>query len=159
MSRRPKSEKKKRQKERKKRSKRALQLTGSLGGVKVLDFLGSGPPPGIENMSDVFEAFLEPYRHVWRNEDQLNKLFLIGMAAWNMAISPFEERSHVIRRLEEAIPPDCREDFRELVMDMIRRKETYFSHNKRVILKFAFQIEGDAINLQVVSTMPEPAVR
>lgn len=159
MSRRPKSEKKKRQKERKKRSKRALQLTNSLGGVKVLNFLGSGPPPGIEKMSDVFEAFLEPYWHVWKSEDQLNKLFLIGMAAWNTAMSPLEERANLIRRLEETIPPDCREDFRELMMDMIRRKETYFSHNRRVILKFAFQVETDGINLQVVSTMPEPVVR
>ena len=54
-------------------------------------------PPGELKMSDVLKEFVEPYADTWRNEEELGRLLVLAIIAWNTALQPLEEREDSIQ--------------------------------------------------------------
>lgn len=114
-------------------------------------------PQGEVKMSEVLEEFVEPYLDFARNRNQREKLFGIAVAAWNLAIMPESDRQQMINRLIEqglkGNDPLAQQDTKEIIDEMICRKQALFADNKRYIVNFQLQDMGKTFHLSVVSTL------
>lgn len=115
------------------------------GSVAVL-------PVRAEKMSEVLMDFLEPYSERWRNEDELRKLLSIAIVAWNAALLKGSKRDEWMQRLSETVPPEARQVFRVILEEMIRRKESHFAGNQRMILDYDLTMGPAVPRLSVTST-------
>jgi hypothetical protein len=78
-------------------------------------------------MSEVLEAFIEPYRASATTEDRFHKLVMLAGAAWNMALFPVKGRLALIQSLLKTLPRDARADARTIIGEMIVRKKAVLS--------------------------------
>jgi hypothetical protein len=116
-------------------------------------------PPGMERMSEVLEQFVEPYWvEVPDTAEDFRRILSIGVVAWNAALLPDDEQKTMIdRAVREGLSGSTeadRRDFRILLVGMIERKKTDFSHVKRAIISFHVRDEGNnQYYLNVASTL------
>lgn len=114
-------------------------------------------PAGQEKMSLVLEAFVSPYREVADTEDAFRNLLNLGMLAWNAALLPEDKRSAMLDEMLEAgfsrASKAVRARARELVEDLIRRKQQHFADNRRPIVSFELTDTGQEYRLFVASTL------
>jgi hypothetical protein len=119
-------------------------------------------PKGEVKMSEVLEAFVEPYLDFARNQSQREKLFGIAMIAWNLALIPGGDRPSLINKMIKAgIKSNdllAQQDTREIINEMIVRKQNFFANNKRYIIDFQLQDAGKQFHLSVASTLSNPLV-
>ncbi|MGG6270529.1 hypothetical protein ACQ4M3_37920 [Leptolyngbya sp. AN03gr2] len=119
-------------------------------------------PKNEVKMSEVLEDFVEPYLDFARNRHQREKLFGIAVAAWNLALMPEAERESMIEQLiQHALQsndPLAQQDTREILHDLIERKQTLFADNSRYIVEFQLQDLGHTFHLSVASTLSNPPV-
>jgi len=109
---------------------------------------------GLEKMSDVLEAFVEPYMEMATDERGYRNLLNLGMAAWNAALLLEETR---IATLDDLFRKhEVSGASRALMQELIDRKKAYFSTNRRSIIGFVLTDTGDGYYLNVVSTLPVP---
>jgi hypothetical protein len=92
-----------------------------------------GAIPGMPKMSGVFLEFLEPY---WKNEDQLKKLLPVGTIAWNAACVSGQQRAELIEPCLAACPADFRQDLKQILDELISRKQTKFASDQRLIFNY-----------------------
>ena len=106
-------------------------------------------PPGEHKMSEVIVDFLAPEwnREPPPNEEQLNRLLLLGMIAWNAAVTGGDEGKAIVQAAAATIPDDLRDDFLFIVNDLIARKEARFADIKRFIIDY--KLTWDPINPHV----------
>ncbi len=114
-------------------------------------------PQAEVKMSEVLEEFVEPYLDFARNRNQREKLFSIAVIAWNLAIMPERDRKPMIDQLIEqglkGNDPLAQQDTREILDEMIARKQALFADNKRYIVEFQLQDRGKTFHLSVASTL------
>jgi hypothetical protein len=114
-------------------------------------------PAGRESMSDVLEAFVEPYRDMAETEDAFRKLLTLALVAWNAALLTEDRRQAMIEETLEAgfskAPAADRALAMEFVKTMVRRKEEHFPANRRAIVSFKLTDTGDDWHLTVASTL------
>ena len=120
-------------------------------------------PRGIAKMSEVLEAFVEPYLALADTEDAYRKLLMLAWVAWNASFLTEEEQSEMVDDImSEAMPSatrEEREDFRELVSTLVERKRAHFSEYTRRIIDFELTDTGKDYHLSVVSTMQDTPKR
>ncbi|QJW96814.1 hypothetical protein [Frigoriglobus tundricola] len=104
-------------------------------------------------MSEVVWDFIEPYKDHWKTGDQLKKLVSVALIARNAAIASPRERADLLDRTAATLPPDARDDFLAVMMDLIKRKTTYFAANKRMIIDYQLTMTSDGPHLSVISTL------
>ena len=108
-----------------------------------------------DKMSKVLEDFMSPYLHLTTNLTSKQKLFTIGVVAWNASLYPEAERDGITDLLfsEEVIgdEPTMQEELKEIVQELIQRKLAYFNHNQRLIIDFDLQKVGNSYELSVIS--------
>jgi hypothetical protein len=109
-------------------------------------------PEGVEKMSEVLTDFIEPYADLCKTEEELNKLLDVAIVAWNAALVQGDERDKLLRDILGTVPPDARPDLSAILTDLIRRKETYFASNMRMILSYEVTMGPDGFRLNVLST-------
>lgn len=118
-------------------------------------------PAGMEKMSEVLEAFVEPYLGFTDNRADREKLFLIAVAAWNLALMPAKKRPAVIKELIAASVDKkdrlAQQDIREILNEMVARKLDLFPDNQRFIMEFQLQETKGKFHLSVASTLMEPS--
>jgi hypothetical protein len=118
-------------------------------------------PAGMEKMSEVLEAFVEPYLDFTHNRADREKLFLIAVAAWNLALLPSKKRSTAIKELIAASVDKkdrlAQQDIREILKEMIARKLDLFADNQRFIMEFQLQETKGKFHLSVASNPIEPS--
>jgi hypothetical protein len=128
--------------------------TGLLQGHKVVL-----EPSGVARMSEVLEAFVEPYLEVADTEDAYRKLFMLAVVAWNASFLTVEEQSEMVdditSKVMSAATREEREDFRALVSTLLERKRAHFSSYTRKIISFELKDTGRGYHLSVVSTMED----
>jgi hypothetical protein len=113
----------------------------------------------IVKMSEVLEDFLSPYTDIANNKQGLQVLFSMGMLAWNIALMPAEIRSKMLEQafatLGQGQDPQNIAAGKDLVEELIERKQEFFAHNQRRIISFELQYvaHGD-YHISVASTMP-----
>lgn len=112
-------------------------------------------PAGTPKMSEVFWDFVDPYLGHTKSEADLRNLLNLGMAAWNLPLSPEDKRPAFIRKLPELVPEDAQADTASILAEMIRRKETQFADNKRFIVSYELTMTRTGPHLSVMSTFPE----
>jgi thymidine phosphorylase len=119
-------------------------------------------PKGEVKMSEVLESFVEPYLDAAQNQSQREKLFSIATIAWNLALLSGGDRSSLIDKMIQAgIKSNDRlaqQDTREIINEMIIRKQKFFADNKRYIIDFQLQDAGSQFHLSVASTLSNPLV-
>lgn len=111
-------------------------------------------------MSEVLEAFVEPYLDVVDSHTAREKLFMTAVAAWNLALMPAKQRSTLIKELIAASVDKndrlTQQDMREILNEMVARKLDLFPDNKRFIVNFQLQETKGKFHLSVASTLREP---
>jgi hypothetical protein len=114
-------------------------------------------PAGRESMSDVLEAFVEPYRDMAETEDAFRKLLSLALVAWNAALLPEDRRQAMIEETLEAGFSKASAADRALAIEcvktMVRRKEEHFPAKRRAIVSFKLTDTGDGWHLTVASTL------
>jgi hypothetical protein len=95
-------------------------------------------PRGEQKMSEVLEAFVEPYFGLASTDDGHRVLVHLASLAWNAALLPENERQTLLNQAVESGLPgfqgQAREELQDLLANMIARKLAFFDDNKRFIL-------------------------
>ena len=109
---------------------------------------------GQEKMSDVLEEFLDPYIDEAENDDAYRKLIQFGVIAWNAALLEGDAQREAVEKMIEIAPASLRRDLRNILLEMIERKQRHFSDNLRTILDYQLTDMGGQWHLSIVSTPP-----
>jgi len=114
-------------------------------------------PKGEVKMSEVLKQFVEPYRDTVHNLQQCKSLLSLAGIAWNAALmSESEQQSIVDEFLEESLVTDdaqTKQDTKEIIAELIARKNQHFSHIKRLIMDFDVKQSGQRYDISVASTL------
>jgi hypothetical protein len=133
------------------------KLEKSPWGGKVVQTVTN--PEGVAKMSDVLEDFMEPFLEPGLTRAQLETAFGVGIVAWNIAIIPPERRQSVIDEVVQGhtkkFTPQDRQEFQELLNEMVDRKLALFTDNLRLIADFRLEGPGPSYQLLVASSLPE----
>ncbi|RME48076.1 MAG: hypothetical protein D6796_06800 [Caldilineae bacterium] len=111
-------------------------------------------PRGVPKMSEVLQEFIAPYQHIPEDEEAMHKLIITAVVAWNVALMPESDRADYLARFAKTLPKEVREDFYNIVGELIERKEKYFARHNRMIIDYELVDLGDAYHIAVISTMP-----
>lgn len=146
--------KKKRQVERRRAARRALlrRAKKTLADENVV----IGRPADGVKMSEVLEAFVEPYKDSAGTKKRYETLLATALIAWNVTLFPEAERASFLDELIDSLPEEARQDGKEIIHAMIVRKERFFSRYRRLIVDFEVSDTGSGWYLTVAST-PFPA--
>ena len=126
--------------------KRKVQSGTPFGNRKVVFQASSG-----EKMSETLLAFLEPFQKDATTQDAFERLVAVGATAWNAALFPQDKRKALIdeisKAIEESAGKEGAEVYRDLINELIKRKERYFANNKRLIA--SYEVTGDKGNFHL----------
>ena len=110
-----------------------------------------GPPDDGIKMSSVLEEFVKPYRELVETKEAYRTLLIVAMVAWNATLFPEQERRSQLDELLLELPEDIREEGREIIEELIVRKERFFSQYRKLIIDFELADIGKNWHLSVVS--------
>jgi len=111
-----------------------------------------GPASDGIKMSEVLEEFVEPYRKFAETEEAYQKLLTTAIVAWNVTLFPEKDRLSRLDELVIILPEDVREDGRQLIEELMVRKERFFSQYRRLIIDFEVADTGGECHVSVMST-------
>jgi hypothetical protein len=138
------------------------QLEADLGSDLGRDVTVMREPAGMAKMSAVLEDFMAPYENETATKQELENLFSFGIVAWNLAITAPAERAAMIDKFFTEVltqnDPVLVAEGKELIQELIDRKEKYFGDNQRIIANFKLQyFTPGKYSISVASMMPKPA--
>lgn len=117
-----------------------------------LDKVVTGPTSDGVKMSDLLEEFVEPYEKYAETDEAYKNLLMTAAIAWNVTLFPEKERASKLEELLSTLPRITRKDGRQIIRELMTRKERYFAQHKRMILDFTVEEGGDDCRLSVLST-------
>ena len=110
-------------------------------------------------ISEAILTLAEPLRTQYREPHRMQAIIAITVMAWNIALFPDEEQSHVQGMLLESLPPQLGgEDVGVLLSTidtLIARKNLLYPHVREYILKHDLSLVNDKVTLSV-GTAPVP---
>jgi len=110
-------------------------------------------------MSEVLTDFARPYREKADTEESYRRLLTLAMVAWNASFLPEDKRQEMVDRiLNEGIPTATEElkaGLRNIVTELIKRKEDYFPNYTQKIVEFELTDRGRNYHLSVASVFEE----
>jgi hypothetical protein len=119
----------------------------------------SQPLPPDFKISEAILTLAEPLRAHYREPHRLQAIISIAVMAWNIALFPDEEQSHMQGMLLESLPPQLSgEDVGVLLSTMdtlIARKRLLYPHVREYILTHQLSFVDDKVTL-TVGTAPVP---
>jgi len=114
----------------------------ALGGVK---------------MSDVLGEFVDPYADFVEGIESYRRLLSLAVLAWNAALAPDVQRQAMVDQVLREGLRDASEEWlatgREIVDQLIVRKQRFFAGYRRPILDFSLEDRGDHYYLAVASAL------
>jgi hypothetical protein len=110
-------------------------------------------PRGEVKMSEVLLDFIRPYEDCWKTEEQLRKVIIMAMVAWNAAIEGGSRGQELVQSVLETLPPEAQADFLQCVAELIERKLRFFADNRRMIINYQLTMTPDGPHLLVASTL------
>jgi hypothetical protein len=111
-----------------------------------------GPASDGIKMSDVLEEFVEPYREFVKTQEAYRKLLTVALVAWNVMLFPEKDRLSRLDEVVVTLPEYVREDGRQIIEELMVRKERFFSQHRRMIIDFDVADTGGQWHLSVMST-------
>jgi len=112
-----------------------------------------GPPSDGIKMSDVLEEFVEPYRQFAETKDAYRKLLAVAIVAWNVMLFPEKDRPSRLDQFLVILPEHVREEGRQIIEELMVRKQRFFSQHRRMIIDFEVAGTGGQWHLSVMSTI------
>ncbi|AKG21981.1 hypothetical protein [Calothrix sp. 336/3] len=113
--------------------------------------------PKKEKMSDILAKFVKPYKDTAQTIDDFYSLLTMAVIAWNASLLSEDKQLEMIDSLLadtlDSAPPDVQEEIKELIDELITRKNKYFAHIKRYIIDFKIKDRGRDYSISVVSTV------
>ena len=109
-----------------------------------------------EKMSDVILRFAEPLQD--EDGDLGANQVRLAIMIWNASLLPEETQAEALQEIQEIIPRhhrEARREMLELIDELLERKETHFSENKRIIIDYDIRDTARGLHLNVVSTPPQ----
>jgi hypothetical protein len=114
-------------------------------------------PEGYEKMSDVIVQFLQPYVVKLRSPKEYEKLLVIGILAWNASLMAPSERKKMIYDVASKgvgnVDKETLQAMKEIVNELIERKQKHFSDIKRYITNYKLKQAGKDFHLSIVSSL------
>lgn len=116
-------------------------------------------PKGVAKMSEILEAFIDPYKETTSDFSEVESLLSLAVLAWNIALLRKKDRQDAIESMVSEIASGTnrkiRGDLQNIFYEFIERKDRYFSECQRCITNFDLQAQGDSYFLSVASTFEE----
>jgi len=111
-------------------------------------------PPGQEKMSVALARFIRPYAgHFDDDVDIYRRFVMTAVIAWNAANLDGEKRADFLDEMEKTVPPDMRQEFRQIIEKLMKRKVRHFANNRRTIFKCEVTELDDDYHLSVFSSL------
>jgi hypothetical protein len=99
-------------------------------------------PEGEISISDAISQIIEPYRDTANDHDAFKKLV------------PADEREKMLADMRKLMPDqESREDFTEIVKELMKRKNKFYPDVDRMIVQFKVTDRGDDFHIAVASTL------
>ena len=126
-----------------------------------------------QKMSEVLLDLVELYKRFAETPEAIEKLVVVGIAAWNASMLPEQQRDstvanlamavvngnsfvrRVTSKIRTAILGESRDvtEFKQIVHELIERKLQHYPKIKRIIVSYEISPREDDIYLTVVSTL------
>ena len=117
------------------------------------------PGDGVK-MSEVLEQFIDPYLDLTETQEDVRKLVMVAVMAWNASLLPREQQADTVNDLLRTMPFEVQSGMRRLVRQMMGRKRREFAEYRRAIMDFEISMTRHGLHLSVASTPgnvpPEP---
>ena len=111
-------------------------------------------PEGELSISDAISNIIAPYRDTAPDYQAFNKLVMVACTAWNASILPAEKREEMLADMRKTMPDQqSREDFTEIVKDLMKRKKKLYPNVDRMIVEFKVTDRGDDFHIAIASTL------
>ena len=111
-------------------------------------------PEGELSISDAISKIIAPYRDTAQNYESFDKLVTVACAAWNASILPVAERERLLAEMRKLMPDQQRrEDFTEIVKELMKRKNKLYPKVKRMIVQFKVTDRANDFHIAIASTM------
>ncbi|MFZ5819455.1 MAG: hypothetical protein ACOYYJ_06105 [Chloroflexota bacterium] len=111
-------------------------------------------PEGEISISDAILKIMAPYRNAAQDYQSFHKLVTVACFAWNAAILPAEQREGMLADMRKVMPDQqSREDFTEVVKELMKRKNTLYPDVNRMIVQFKVTERRNDFHIAVASTM------
>jgi len=125
------------------------------------------PPPQTRpaiKISDAILTLAEPLRAHYREPHRLEAIIAIAVMAWNIALFPEEEQSHVQGMLLESLPPQLSGEDVGVLMStletLMARKRLLYPQVREYILTHQLSFVGNTVTLSVgTAAVPETIQR
>ena len=110
-------------------------------------------------VSNAITDFIEPYVDSVKDDQGFTMLLDLAVIAWNLSFFSKKVAQRELKQMlddNEIMPTDmekeAKEEFKNILGQMIARKKRHFSKQKRFILDYELKNLGDSFQLFVVST-------
>jgi|GEM_PF-1211056 len=111
-------------------------------------------PEGEISISDAISKIIAPYRDTAQNYQSFHKLVMVACTAWNAAIMPAEQREGMLADMRKLMPDQqSREDFTEIVKELMKRKNRLYPNVNRRIVEFKVTQRKNDFHIAIASTM------
>jgi len=111
-------------------------------------------PKGELSISDAISKIISPYRDTAQDYESYKRLVMVACAAWNAAILPADKREKMLADMRKAMPDQqSREDFIEVVKELMKRKNRLYPEVNRMIVQFKVTDRGNDFHIAIASTM------
>ena len=111
-------------------------------------------PEGEISISDAISKIIEPYRDAAQDYKSFHKLVTVACAAWNATILPVEKRESMLADMRKLMPDQqSREDFTEIVKELMKRKNKLYPKANRMIIQFKVTNRKNDFHIAIASTM------
>ena len=144
----------------KKKKSRKKKFNGLISKFNKYDFLKNKNivinPKGHEKMSDILMRFVDPYIDFSKPEEEQLKILSISALAWNVSILNTDAQIAQINKISLESFPENSQHIRNILNELVSRKNRYFADIKRYIIDFEYKDLGDNYHLTVASTLDLP---
>jgi hypothetical protein len=113
-------------------------------------------PEGEISISDAVSKIIAPYRDTAQDYKSFHKLVTIACTAWNASILPAEERESMLADMLKLMPDQqSREDFTEIVKELMKRKNWLYPKVNRMIVQFKVTERRNDFHVAIASTLED----
>lgn len=113
-------------------------------------------PEGEISISDAVSKIIAPYRDTAQDYKSFHKLVTIACTAWNASILPAKERESMLADMLKLMPDQqSREDFTEIVKELMKRKNRLYPKVNRMIVQFKVTERRNDFHIAIASTMED----
>ena len=107
--------------------------------------------PG-KKISDALVDLVLPYKDDAMTDEAYQTLLSLGILAWNLTLLAERERESMLADCIASCPQEERGMARNLIGELMARKQALFPNVKRYIVSFELSNIGDQYHINVVST-------